>query len=65
MNGIASYKIFIDTSSEIFVADPSKGHLRSLEVTSSFLLITCDPNEMETWYSSVTAFVSSRRIIDV
>ena len=47
MNGIASGKVFIDTPSEIFSRGPRSW--RSLEVTNSFLPITWDPNEIETW----------------
>ena len=34
---------------KFLVGDPSKRSSRSLEVTNSFLPITWDPNEIETW----------------
>ena len=49
MNGLASGKVFIDTPSEIFIRWPLLRSWRSLEVTNSFLSITWEPNEIETW----------------
>ena len=34
---------------KFLVADPSKGHLRSLEITSHFLPITSNQKEIEMW----------------
>ena len=49
MNGIASGKVFIDTPSEIFSRWPLWRSWMSLDVTNSFLPITWEPNEIETW----------------
>ena len=49
MNGIVPGKVFIDTLSEIFSRWPLQRSWRSLEVTNSFLQITWEPNEIETW----------------
>ena len=40
MNGIASGKVFIDTPSEIFSGDPSKGHGGHSRSPTVFLPIT-------------------------
>ena len=53
-----------DTSNEIsrlWVWPKGHTHLRSLEITNSFLLITCDPNQMRRGIS-VNRFASSRRL---
>ena len=48
LNGIASCRTFIDTSSNFFFADTFKGHLRSSEATNFFLSITSDQKGIET-----------------
>ena len=62
LSKIASYTAFIDTSNDfVFVTDRSKGHLRSSEVTNSFLSITCDQQRYR-YRIDVIAFISSGRI---
>ena len=63
LNGIASCREFIDTSSNFFFADTFKGHLGSSEVTNFFLPITWDQKGIETWnWCHCVPLVKSRRL---
>ena len=64
LNGIASCRAFIDTSSNFFFADTFKGHLRSSEVTHFFLSITWDQKGIETWnWRHCVPLVKPRRMM--
>ena len=47
LSGIISYRTVVGNSNKICIAYPSKGHLRSPEVTNSHLPITFDQKEVE------------------
>ena len=49
LSGTISHRTFVDTSSKKCITYPSKGHLRSPEVTNRHLQITFDQKEIETW----------------
>ena len=49
LSGIISYRRVVSNSSKICIAYPSKGHLRSPEVTNSHLPIIFNQKEIETW----------------
>ena len=49
LSGIISYRTVVDNSRKNCITYPSKGHLRSPEVTNRHLPITFDQKEIETW----------------
>ena len=52
------------TKVTVFIDDPSKGHLRLLEINNSFLPITGDREEIEAWeWSHCDSLIKSHRLI--